>query len=183
VTHLCSQRAVLPALALLVLFLAAGSVFAAPAPESKKAPDHKYRHYVNVRYRYALDYPADLLTGQGESENSDGQKFVSGDKKANLAAWGEHAMNAGTGDPMSLAQAYAEDTGRDKTAITYKAMSGNWYVCSGITGGTIFYRKTVLEGGDFKRFELTYPQDRRKIYDPVAAHISRSFHSTISAEE
>ncbi len=155
-----------------------------PATASPVPPAaHSYKSYVNVRYRYSIEYPAELLFAQGESENGDGQRFVSHDNQAQLTSWGEHAVNTSTGDPQSLTQLYATETEKNRKDITYKTIAGNWYVTSGITGSNIFYRKTLLEGGDFKRFELTYPTGQRKLFDPVVAHISKSFRSTVSSAQ
>ncbi len=36
-----------------------------------------YETYYNHRYDYSIDYPKDVLFPQGESDNGDGQKFLS----------------------------------------------------------------------------------------------------------
>ena len=35
-----------------------------------------YRTYHNARFDFTVSYPADLLIPQGETQNSDGQRFV-----------------------------------------------------------------------------------------------------------
>jgi hypothetical protein len=142
---------------------------------------HKWARYINVRYRYSIEYPGDLLIPQGESDNSDGQRFTSKDGSSELAVWGEHAIDAAKDVPISLSEAYAQQVAEGGNSITYKRAGKDWYVVSGRTGSKVFYRKTLAEGGDFKRFELTYPQSKKDRFDVVVGRISRSFHSTSSS--
>jgi len=66
---------------------------AAPAAKASQAVapspvDHDWQTYTNVRFAYSICYPADLLAGQGESDNSDGQKFLSRDGSVEVLVYG-----------------------------------------------------------------------------------------------
>lgn len=45
-----------------------------------------FQPYINVRFGYRLDYPADFVP-QGESDSGDGQVFI-GKEGAELRVWG-----------------------------------------------------------------------------------------------
>ena len=58
--------------------------------------------YVNVSYGYSIEYPSFLLP-QGESQNQDGQVFLSKDKSVKLSVWGSHnALNLSIKDYFNL---------------------------------------------------------------------------------
>jgi len=44
--------------------------------EEKAADVHAWKRYTNVRFRYSICDPADLLSPQDEPDNSDGQVFL-----------------------------------------------------------------------------------------------------------
>lgn len=153
-------------------------------PAEAKPPynqGHRWDRYINVRYRYSIEYPSDLLIARGESDNSDGQQFEAARGTSALIVWGEHAGYNDTGDPVPLTQVYKDELeaeGKDGKRITYKALGKDWYVLSGRDHDKIFYRKTMLEGGDLKRFYLYYPASQKKYFDNIVERISRTFHST-----
>jgi len=54
-------------------------------------------------------------------------------------------------------------------------MRQNWFVVTALVKGKILYRKTVFGRRIVKSFEITYDESQRAIYDPVAAHVAKSF--------
>src|SRR6478672_5790836 len=57
-----------------------------------------FKKYCNARFVYCIDYP-EFMVPQGESENGDGQKFLSSDKQSELIVWGSlNINNLTTGD-------------------------------------------------------------------------------------
>ncbi len=131
-----------------------------------------WRSYTNVRFQYHICYPDDLLVPQGESENSDGQKFLAADG-GQLAVWGSNnALDE------SLKDALATDESRlagESGKVTYKVLRKNWFVVSGQNGATVFYAKTVYSHGQFKSFELTYSSSAAAVYEPVIRRLAVCF--------
>ncbi len=127
--------------------------------------------YVNQRFGFAIDYPQNLLTPQGEATNGDGQRFVSRDGQAELLAYG--AYNA---LEQSLDALLKSDAGRNGRRTTYKTGHADWFVISGYEpDGRIFYQKTMLRGDTLYSFELTYPQLQKDQYNPLTGRIGKSF--------
>jgi hypothetical protein len=115
---------------------------------------HSWKTYTNVRFQYHICYPADLLLPQGESDNSDGQKFLAQDG-ANLSVWGSNnALDASVKDVLADTESRLIGT---SGKVTYKMLKANWFVVSGQNEQTVFYSKVVYNSHDdqFKTFELT----------------------------
>ncbi|HEY9668779.1 MAG TPA: hypothetical protein V6C91_18365 [Coleofasciculaceae cyanobacterium] len=134
-----------------------------------------YNRYYNSRFNYSVAYPSSLLIPQGESQNGDGQKFLSKDKSITLLVYGSHnALN------QQLAELYRTQS-RSATrehptrVVTYKTHGNDWFVVSGYENGKVFYNKTILRNGDFKVLEIQYKKSLQPKFDSIAAEISKSF--------
>lgn len=126
-----------------------------------------YRTYSNARYGYSIAYPAGLLIPQGESDNGDGQRFVSKDGSATLLAFGANRLDRSLAEEFQSAQA--------NRSVTYKVLKRDMFVVSGTENGKIFYQKTLLRGDVFKTFIIEYDEQVRATFDPITTRISRSF--------
>ncbi len=131
----------------------------------------RWTTYANARFGTTADYPADLFSRRDpEPENGDGVRLHSADGRATLTIFGHY--NAGNDTPASY-----YETVVDKTGVTYKHVTRASYVASGQRGGDIFYERCNFRRGDRATvdcFELTYPAQEKKTWDPIVARISRS---------
>jgi hypothetical protein len=92
----------------------------------------EYARYRNQRFDYSVSYPPRLLFPQGESDNSDGQVFLSRDGLIEMIVSGGWNVFDRT-----LLEAYQEalwdaKMRSDRTVITYKVVRKNWFVISGV---------------------------------------------------
>lgn len=126
-----------------------------------------YRTYSNARYGFSISYPAGVLIPQGESDNGDGQKFVSKDGSASLTAFGSNRLDRSLADEFQSAQ--------ENRNVTYKVLKRDMFVVSGTENGKIFYQKTLLRGDTFKTFILEYDEGERATFDAITTRIARSF--------
>jgi hypothetical protein len=126
-----------------------------------------YWTYSNARYRFSISYPGDLLVPQGESDNGDGQKFVSRDGSASLTAFGSNRLDRSLQAEFRSAQ--------ENRNVTYKVLKRDMFVVSGTENGKIFYQKTLLRGDVFKTFIIEYDEQERGVYDAVTTRVARSF--------
>ncbi|MDT4896891.1 MAG: hypothetical protein QOH25_1968 [Acidobacteriota bacterium] len=126
-----------------------------------------YHTYSNARYGFSIAYPVNLLVPQGESDNSDGQKFVSRDGSATLLAFGSNRMDRSLRDEFQSAQ--------ENRTVTYKVFRADMFVVSGHANGKIFYQKTLLRGDVFKTFIIEYDEQERGTFDAITSRIARSF--------
>jgi hypothetical protein len=129
--------------------------------------------YANVRYRYAICYPADLLKPGAESDNGEGILFSCA-FGASLRVWG--AYNAAGGSLATLAGAVADPP----ATITYCHPAGTSPMVSGRKGSDIFYAKIRLDqggtAGTVRSFILTYPAEQAATYDPVTVTLAACLH-------
>jgi hypothetical protein len=72
---------------------------------------------------------------------------------------------------------------RPHQALCLKSCAGETYrvdrpttgISSGLRdGAVVYYKKCVLRDGEFHCFALEYPETKRRLFDPVAARMSRS---------
>jgi hypothetical protein len=133
---------------------------------------HVWKSYTNIRYQYAICYPEDLMIPQGESPNSDGQKFLAKDGAQLLVFGQNNALSE------SLKDALADTESRLVGAsgkVTYKVLESNWFVVSGRNGQTVFYARTRYNGEQFKSFELTYNHSAAEVYEPLIGRLTTCF--------
>lgn len=131
--------------------------------------------YINGRYRFSIQYPAKLLFGQGESDNGDGQIFLSKDSKVELRVSGIYNVMETT-----IAQEYEEESrggmpSAPKKVVAYKKLKDNWFVVSGYIDGNIFYQKRYLIDDHFVGLYITYPESQRHIWDKKVSDLVAAF--------
>jgi hypothetical protein len=126
-----------------------------------------YRTYANARYGFSIAYPVNVLVPQGESDNGDGQKFMSRDGSATLLAFGSQRLDRSLRDEFQSAQ--------ENRTVTYKVLKADMFVVSGHANGKIFYQKTLLRGDVFKTFIIEYDEQERGTFDAITTRVARSF--------
>ena len=116
--------------------------------------------YCNARYGYCLKVPASLYP-QGESDNSDGQVFLSRDARVSLRVWGAMDIpEASYGDGFTeAARGWPASPGRPARVVTYKLFKPTFFVVSGVENGQVFYQRTVpnRRAGTYATYLYTYP--------------------------
>lgn len=128
-----------------------------------------YKIYHNARFNYSITYPSQLLFEQGESENGDGQKFLSKNKKAQLTVWGSHFPEHIDDNYSQTIQQY-QKTGR----VTYSLLKKNTFSISGTQENDIFYQKTVYQNEKNVNFVFTYPKNEKTFWNNIAAKLHNS---------
>jgi hypothetical protein len=146
-------------------------------PPVQTTAEHDWQTYTNVRFAYSLCYPDDLLAAQGESENGDGQKFLSKDGKAQLLAYGSYNVLDQRLDDLYTADTKSAEA--EGLRVSYKLRKPDFFVFSGSGSGKVRYQKTALVGDTFKTFRLDYPEAAKADYDPVAEKMSVCFHTKL----
>jgi len=59
----------------------------------------------------------------------------------------------------------------------YQAHGPNWFVLSGVKGGTIYYVKVFVTASTASTLAIEYPAERKAAYDGIVARASKSFTS------
>lgn len=139
---------------------------------ASEAPAGSWLTYSNDRYGTTIDYPA-LFKPQPPPDADDGRTF----KSADGARFTVSASYGGIDSSLADYQSFIEQNIASGSTITYRARGGNWFVISGTRGADIFYERHALthHGEMTEDFVITYPAVLRKIYDPIAARMAKSF--------
>ena len=148
-----------------ILLIALFVLFAAPAFAQS------WDHYENGRFGYSIDIPPGF-SGQGESDNGDGQAFAAEGKRIDLLVWGGTALE---GFEAEIAQRMAWD-GDEAWNITYQATTPRWASWSAIKGFRILHQRMVLlcDGSSYAAFRAEYSVTESAEMDPVIERLVRS---------
>lgn len=131
--------------------------------------DERWPSYANARFGYSICHPAKLRP-QGESDNSDGQRFVAADG-ADLTVYG---ANNALEQPIEAL--YRDVVERLGGRVTYRALKRDRFAASGFDArGRVFYVALRTRGDQYASFELTYPKVSAATYDKVAARLAGCF--------
>lgn len=88
----------------------------------------KYSTYHNSRFFFSIDYPSSLVIMQDPPANNDGRTFLSKDGRVEMRAWGQYNAQF-----LTVEEQFAEElNGHELEAITYKTLSKNWFVITGV---------------------------------------------------
>jgi hypothetical protein len=156
---------------LICFFCLCAAVAVAGQIASAVSQQNNYKTYVNARFKYSINYPADLLIPQGEAENGDGQVFrEKSSSSVEMRVYGGYNVSKET-----LRSRYEDLIRKWSNGITYKVIRRDWFVVSAMVNGKIHYQKTILRGDIFKTFEIEYDAVRGSTYNDVTDRISKSF--------
>ena len=130
-----------------------------------------WQQYDNARFGYSIDVPPGF-SGQGESENGDGQAFAADGKPIDLLVWGGQALE---GFEAEVAQRMAWDED-EAWNITYQATTPRWASWSAIKGFRILYQRMVLlcDGTSYAAFRVEYSVTDSAEMDPVVERLVQS---------
>jgi hypothetical protein len=158
----CIRIGVLPA----ILAVA----FAALTPAASHA-QATWLTYTNVRFAFAVDYPADLFPSYVESDNSDGATFNAAGEGIEFRAFG--FWNNDHQRPVAL----LKDRTEGKT-LDYSAVKRDYFVASGKQegrdGAAVFYDRCNLAGERVICVNLVYPAADKKKWDAIVQRLTRS---------
>ena len=133
--------------------------------------------YCNARYGYCIAVPNNLYP-QGESDNSDGQVFLSRDAKMTLRVWGAMDISeASYGDQFNEgSRGWPASPGRPARVVTYKRFSPAFFVISGVENGKVFYQRTIFNKREqiYATYLFTYPDGSNA--DAAIKNFGSTFH-------
>jgi hypothetical protein len=128
--------------------------------------DLRWTRYRNARFGVGVEYPARLFAAPIEAVNGDGVRFEP-QSGVSLRIWGRYnVLNQRPYQALCMRPCTGETDRVDR------ATAG---VSSGLRdGAAIFYKKCVLRDAEFHCFALEYPTSMRRVFDGVAARMSRT---------
>jgi uncharacterized protein with LGFP repeats len=134
-----------------------------------------YIQYCNARFGFCVSYPS-TFKAQGESDNGDGQEFISSDGKSSLLVYRDGREAIYESEAECRSQSYLSDITSDETKqVTYKKKGENFYVVSGFQGLMIFYQKTIFTEQGMMTAVFTYPTAQKAKYDAYCSKLLETF--------
>jgi hypothetical protein len=167
------------------LLLAGTALASVWAPADGWARERRHHHdysefgplavYRNARFGYSLTYPEQLFAPEPESENGDGRKFFSRDRKAKIAVFGAHNVERYNMEEYRKTL-LKEFDGYEQ--VTYSPKGNSWFVLSGFHDGNVYYQKVMFscENEVVSVLAVTWPVVDRQRYDPVIELLEKNFH-------
>jgi len=142
--------------------------------DKEKIPS-KYLTYCNARFQFCIHYPYNFIP-QGESDNGDGQSFLSKNGEARITSSGVLLIDEINDIETSFNSAL------ERGNIIYKKKKDNYFVVSGIIGDNIFYQKShykkieyfATKGGTADvviTYVIEYPIKKKEIYNTYCSKI------------
>ena len=147
----------------LVVFIGQPEVWA-------QAPLLEWRTFKVPEYGTRVDYPARIFAPVGEPEKGIGQRFESADRSAVLSVYSSGNEAADT--PVSYLRKNLRQSGLD-----YERVTRSFFAISMERAGRIFYSRCNFSRsakGSIHCFDLVYPQEEKRAWDPVVTRISLS---------
>jgi hypothetical protein len=121
------------------------------------------------RYGTRVEYPS-IFTPVAEAEKGVGQRFETDDRRAVLSIYAHENEDGDT--PASYLRKNLRQSGLD-----YERVTRSFFAISMERDGTIYYSRCNFSrsaSGSIHCFDLVYPQDETRDWDPVVTRISLS---------
>lgn len=123
-----------------------------------------YIEYCNDRFDFCILYPNDFIP-QGQSQNGDGQEFLSRDGKISILFYGSLVDDEFNTMDMNFKHLVKNEN----IQVSYQLKKDSYYVVSGIKhiNGEeyIYYHKTIEKENILLNWMITYPVSEQHIYD------------------
>jgi hypothetical protein len=138
----------------------------------RQMSDLGWRTLVVPQYGTTVEYPAGLFVEAGDPEKGVGQRFETEDGRAILSVYSRDNEHGET--PAG----YLKNNLRiDRDDLDYERTTRSFFAISLERDGLIFYSRCNFSGrreGAIHCFDLVYPQDEKRAWDPVVTRISLS---------
>lgn len=125
----------------------------------------EFKEYQNNRFGFKVKYPQSLFKAMGESDNEDGQVFVSRRDDAQITSYGTSTISSCDIEKI-------EGNGFD---VNYLRKIENTVIFSGTKDGIVIYKKMVKAKGECLILDIRYPILKKETYDDIVTKVSKSF--------
>jgi hypothetical protein len=143
----------------------------AAAPVCAQIQPLDWRSLEIPQYGTRIDYPADIFVPAGAPAKGVGERFASRDGRSILSIYTR--PNAAADTPAS----YLRKNLPVRAGLDYQRITRSFFAISLERDGLIYYSRcnfSPLGGGTIHCFDLVYPQDEKRAWDPVVTRISLS---------
>src|SRR6266480_7275635 len=143
------------------------AVFSAGAALRDQTGSLDWQTFKVPEYGTRVNYPARIFAAVGEAEKGVGQRFESDDGRATLSIYARENEEGDT--PASYLRKNLRQSGLD-----YERITRSFFAISMEREGTIYYSRCNFSRAarsSIHCFDLIYPQDEKRKWDPVVTRI------------
>lgn len=151
------------------------SLSACGGSREKKTKTNSVEHevYYNQQYHYSVEYPSFLIP-QGESDNGDGQRFISEDNSVQLLVYRDYKNDYLTGGELyTLKEAFQEDL-KTIEGVFNKRIEDNYYIIEYKTDETIYTYYAQLHRNNYYNILFQYSEEDKKMMKNIIEHVIES---------
>jgi hypothetical protein len=131
-----------------------------------------WRTFVIPEFGTRVEYPASIFAPAGRPGTGVGERFERADGRAILSIYSRHNESGET--PAT----YLKNNLRaERSALDYARIARSFFAISSEREGVILYSRCNFSGrvhGVIHCFDLKYPQEEKRAWDPVVTRISLS---------
>jgi hypothetical protein len=131
-----------------------------------------WRTFVVPDFGTTILYPADIFTPAGRAEKGVGQRFERADGRAVLSIYSR--PNEAGENPATYLK---HNLRMERSALDYVRIARSFFAISSERDGVILYSRCNFSTGAHDAihcFDLRYPQQEKRSWDPVVTRISLS---------
>lgn len=138
-----------------------------------KSNSVEYEVYHNQQYYYSIKYPY-ILIPQGESDNGDGQMFLSEDNRIQLLVYRDYKNDYITGGELyTLKEAFQEDL-KIIDGVFNKKIEDNYYIIEYKTDEIIYTYYAQLYKENYYNMLFQYPEEEKDMMKDIIKHVIES---------
>ena len=134
--------------------------------------DLDWQTFTIAEHGTRIQYPASIFAPAGQPEKGIGQRFERADKRASLSVY-SRSNQAGENPTTYL----RNNLRMSRSALDYTRIARSFFAISSERDGVILYSRCNFSGGArgaIHCFDLLYPQEEKRAWDPVVTRISLS---------
>ena len=133
----------------------------------------EYETYHNQQYNYSVEYPT-FLVPLGESDNGDGQRFISEDNSVQLLVYRDYKNDYLTGGELyTLKEAFQEDL-KTIEGVFNKRIEDNYYIIEYKTDEIIYTYYAQLHRNNYYNILFQYSEEDKKMMKDIIKHVIES---------
>tara|TARA_R110002074_G_scaffold402320_1_gene606895 strand:- start:1123 stop:3207 length:2085 start_codon:yes stop_codon:yes gene_type:complete len=125
----------------------------------------EYGIYENQRYGFKVSYPENLFIAMGESDNEDGQVFVSRPDNARITAYAT----------QNTSSCNIEKVKDNEIDVNYLRKIENTVIYSGTKKEIVVYKKAIKSSDACLMLDIRYPLSEKELYEDIAHEVAESF--------
>ena len=134
--------------------------------------------YTNTRFNYSIAYPETILIPQGESDNNDGQKFISANTRNRLTVYRDASLIDLEHNGSTFYNLYREEIGKylyEDYIVSHRNNESDFFEIGGTKEDVIFFHKSIIVNDNIITAIFEYHKTGEETFRAISENIFNSF--------